>query len=111
VVNPVNVAGHSTGNRAIRSFASAVGLITRTEPAALPLGGIVTGCHRRAGQAPGRRSSGAYPGMVHKTRLKVAPASWWRFPGIATAALRLLAVGLSGYAVRPCPSAGLQASC
>jgi hypothetical protein len=30
---------------------------------------------------------------------------------MATAALRLLAVGLSGYAVRPCPSAGLQASC
>jgi hypothetical protein len=30
---------------------------------------------------------------------------------MATAGLRLLAVGLSGYGVRPCPSAGLQASC
>jgi len=30
---------------------------------------------------------------------------------MATAALRLLAVSLSGYAVRPCLSTGLQASC
>ena len=41
---------------------------------------------------------GAYPVMMYKTRL-------------ATAALPLLAVSLSGYAVRPFPSAGLQASC
>jgi hypothetical protein len=43
-------------------------------------------------------SRGAYPGTVYKT---------W----LAAATLRLLAVSLPGDAARPCPSAGLQASC
>jgi hypothetical protein len=56
-----------------------------------------------SGELP--RSSGAYPGIVYKTRLEVPPAGWWRFPGGRRP------VSLSGYVVRPCPSAGPPASC
>jgi hypothetical protein len=48
---------------------------------------------------------------VIRAAFEVSPSGLEPDRDMATASLRPLADGLSGYAVRPCPSAGLQASC
>jgi AcrR family transcriptional regulator len=48
---------------------------------------------------------------VIRAAFEVSPGGPEPDRDMATAALRLLAAGLSGYAVRPCPPAGLQAPC
>jgi AcrR family transcriptional regulator len=48
---------------------------------------------------------------VIRAAFEISPGGQEPERDMATAALRLLAAGLSGYAVRPCPPAGGQASC